>query len=354
MRSFVARPSVSEAIGVSGSAPFPLLVTTNKGLFLLHDGRWRRLMPVPCFGVARSEDRVYLGTSAGIHSFVLAARITGAPAFCSLDEVKILIRYQTRYGNERIHQIAFDSSRRQIVCANTRRNSLLIIDAANGKIVDEKFLFVDAAGFPIYTDQNHVNSVAPYGDALLFTAHSAGENASALGFIAHDRVRAYRYGASGAHDILIHDGGIMFTDSFRDALAAVQPNVSGVIRFRGDNYRIEATGTVPHKMVLRGLAARDGSLVVGYSGFSVSEYWRRHAAGGGGIVVIGADSSSKAIDGPFSQVYDILPFDGIRSDRMGAPCSVDELDCLFRRDVGPLLYEAPVARSARVAELTRL
>jgi hypothetical protein len=345
----VARPSIVAGIDASGSAPFPLLVTTNKGLFLLHASVWRCLLPVTCFGLSRDGDTLYLGVSAGIHSFVLSAHVSNGPEHVVLSDVRILIRYETRYHNERIHQIAFDPCRQQVVCANSRRNSLLVVDAGSGAIIDEKFLFTDATGFPIYTDQNHLNSVTPYGDVLLFTAHSAGKNGGALGFVADDYVRAYHYASRGAHDVMVHDGGIMFTDSFRAGLAATRPDVSGAVRFRGNDYRLDATDAVPRKIMVRGLVARDGVLVVGYSAYAKREV--RPTAARGGVIIAGADGSRAAIDGPFSQVYDVLPFDGLRSDHAGAPCSVEELDCLFRRDVGPLLYEAPVARSARLAEL---
>ncbi len=67
-------------------------------------------------------------------------------------------------------------------------------------------------------------------------------------------MRAYRYVSRGAHDMLLHDGSIMFTDSFRLALAATRPGVSGAIRFRGDHYRVTATETVGRKVMLRELA----------------------------------------------------------------------------------------------------
>ncbi len=117
---------------------------------------------------------LFLGASAGIYSCVLSAALSGAPESCLLQEIEVLVRYETRYHNERIHQIAFDPEKRHVVGANCRRNSLLVIDAASGAIVDEKFLFADATGFRINTDQNHVNSVVVCGDVLLFTAHNAG------------------------------------------------------------------------------------------------------------------------------------------------------------------------------------
>lgn len=339
----VASPPEVAVTPARGAAPVALLATTEKGLFLLHGATWRCLLPVACFGVARHGDTLYLGASAGIYSSVLAAKISSLPDGCALSGIRILIRYETRYHNERIHQIAYDPSKDQVIVANCRRNSLLILDATTGKIVDEKFLFVDGTGFPVYTDQNHINTVAVCGDRLLFAAHSAGANGATLGFVAGDRVRAYHYPARGVHDIVIHDGAIMFTDSFRAESLAADPDVSGAIRFRGDIFMADATdAAVPRKVVLRGLAARDESVAVGYSAHARRE--ARRSAGAGGVIVIRSDGAVSAIDGPFSQVYDVLPFDGLRTDKAGASPSVDELDRMFRRDVGPPLYDAPVAR----------
>jgi len=349
LKDAIAAPRASVTTA-TGGASFPLLVTTNKGLFVLHDGIWRCLFPVVCFGIARHGDTLYLGASAGIHSFILKVRLFGAPADCLPTASQILFRYETRYHNERVHQIAYDPLNNQVLCANSRRNSVLAIDAETGKVVDEKFLFIDGTGFPVFTDQNHVNSVTLHGDIVLFAVHNAGGNHGALGFVANERVRAYRYQARGVHDVVIHDGGIMFTDSFRDALADSAPDRNGEIRYRGDDYLTAATdAATARKVVLRGLALRGGTVAVGFSAFGRRD--ARLSAGAGGVIVIGRDGTSQTIEGPFAQVYDVLPFDGVRSDASDAVYTADELDRMFGRDVGLLLYDAPVARNVRMAEL---
>jgi hypothetical protein len=350
LKQSVPHSVAPSSMPASGSAPFPLLVTTGSGLFVLHGNQWRCLLPSVCFGLAREGNTIYLGASAGIHSFVLAAMLPSPPHSCALSDLRILFRYETRYSNERIHQIAFDPRKRQIVCANSRRNSLLVVDCDSGALVDEKFLVSDRTGFPIYNDQNHINSVTVHGDILLFAAHTAGSsNGAALGFVADDWVHAYQFESRGVHDVLIHDDGLMFTDSFRDSQVATRPDVNGAVRFRGQEYLAGETDRVPGKLMLRGLAARDGVLAVGYSSNAPRE--ARRAAVGGGVMVLTKGVGAVAIAGPFSQVYDVLPFDGQRSDRTGTPRSVAQLDELFRRDVGPLLYQAPVVRGFRLTKL---
>ena len=335
------------AARVADLVPFPLLVTANNGLYLLDRGDLRCLLPVRCFGVARHEGTVFLGATAGIHSFVLSAQIVSGDNIERLRNIEILARYETRYQNERIHQIAYDPRTNLIHCANCRGNSLLSVDSRGGGIVDEKQLFVDITGVPLRTDQNHINSVGINGDALLFTAHTAGEDGGALGFVADDVVRAYQYRSRGLHDVVIHDGGIMFTDSFRNCETAERPNASGAIRFRGEEYLSQSIESGERKLVLRGLAMRGATLVVGFSSFAE---WRAHRLGdtGGGIIVFRDEKLVGLIEGPFAQVHDVLPADGLRTDAAGGTRTLAELDAMFLRDVGPLLFEGPVHRRKQI------
>jgi hypothetical protein len=340
----LSSPPRAPATKVPDLVPFPLLVTTNQGLYLLDRGAWHCLLPVVCFGVARHDDRLFLGASAGVHSFILAAKIVGSDSVDTLRDLQILARYETRYHNERVHQIAFDPGGNVVHCANSRRNSLLTVDAAGGGVRDEKHLFADCAGGTVTADLNHVNSVTMNGGSLLFTAHSTGDG-GALGFVADDRVRAYGYPARGIHDVFIHDGGIMFTDSFRDA-AAQRPQAHGAIRYLGEEHLSQALGTVGGpKLVLRGLAMKAGTLAVGVSAYAPRD--ERFTETGGGLAVFRGGALLGLVEGPFAQVYDILPADGARTDAAGPVRSVAELDALFRRDVGPLFYEGPVLRSKR-------
>jgi hypothetical protein len=125
--------------------------------------------------------------------------------------------------------------------------------------------------------------------------------------------------------------------------AADHPNASGAIRFHGEEYLSQSIATEQRKLVLRGLAMRGSSLVVGFSSFAE---WRaqRSAETGGGIIVFREGKLVGLIEGPFGQVHDVLPADGARTDAAGGARTVDELDAMFRRDVGPLQFEGPVHR----------
>jgi hypothetical protein len=349
-RTFAGRATLDMA--------FPLLVTSNSGLYLLERDAWHCLLPVICFGVARHEDMLYVGASAGLHSFVLSAEIVGKESIDGLRNVKVLARYETRYHNERIHQIAYDPRTNLIHCANCRRNSLLAVDAGGRGVVDEKFLFVDPSGSPFFTDQNHVNAVTVNGDALLFATRYAGSGGG-VGFVANDTIRVYQYPAVGVHDVVIHDDAIMFTDSFRENSvladrvekdgAEPSSNPSGAIRFRGGEYLTHAVDTGSRRLVLRGLAMRGGSLTVGFSAWARRE--ERMTVAGGGVILFRDGKFVGLVDGPFGQVFDVLPANGARTDVAGPARTFEDLDVMFRRDVGPLLFEAPLPRGVKIAPL---
>jgi hypothetical protein len=338
----LAKPPPSRAERTADLVPFPLLVTTNRGLYVLDDGAWRCLLPIVCFGIARHEDRLFVGASAGIHSFILSARIVEHDRIDRLNDLRVLWQYETRYHNERVHQIAYDPGTNVVHCANCRRNSLLAVDPDGRGVTDEKHLFLDGTGFPVTTDQNHINSVTMNADVLLFAAHTAG-NGGALGYVTGDVVRAYQYPARGIHDIVIHNDGIMFTDSFRDREAAQNPEASGAIRYRGQEYLSQAIGEQSQKFVLRGLSIKGDVVAVGVSAYARRE--DRLTEAGGGVIVFRSEKMLGYVEGPFSQTYDILPADGHRTDAAGPPRSAAEFDFMFRRDVGPLLYEGKVLRT---------
>jgi hypothetical protein len=347
-RAATESPRKELAARVTEDVPFPLLATSNSGLYLLEPGGWHRLMPIICFGLARHENTLFLGAAAGLHSFVVSADIVGRDTIEALQNVKVLARYETRYHNERIHQIAYDPKTGLIWGANCRRNSLIAVDRGGRGIVDEKFLFVDPSGSPFITDQNHINAVAVNGSSLLFGVRYAGTGGG-LGFVCDNVIRAYQYPAVGVHDVVIHDGGIMFTDSFCERSAGPKPKVVGAVRFRGAEHLTQALDTGSRDVVLRGLSMRGSALAVGFSAHARRE--ERLDVAGGGVYLFRDGKPVSTIEGPFGQVHDLLPVSGERTDAPGPELSAVELDAMFRRDVGPLLFEAPLVLDAKIGPL---
>jgi hypothetical protein len=54
------------------------------------------------------------------------------------------------------------------------------------------------------------------------------------------------------------------------------------------------------------------------------------------------------VDGPFGQVFDIFPVNGVRTDAAGPARTFEERDAMFRCDVGPLLFETPLPEASRL------
>lgn len=349
LRLAIAREHRAEKPTGIGDGDVALLVTTNERLHVLAGGQWRRLFPGACFGLARQGETLFLAAAAGLHSFVLAGELRDVGDVWTLRGIRVLIRFETRYHNERLHQIAYDDTATLVRCANTRRSSILSLDPAGAQPFTEAFLFEDGTGFPMHTDQGHVNTVTPHGDALLFAMHNAGTDGSALGFLHDGRVHAYAYPARGVHDLLIHDDALMFCDSFQPNLMANDPDVSGAIRYAGEEYLQDAGDGVGRKLVLRGLAVRGEMLAVGFSHFSKRS--ERFDGRGGGVLLFRGGRLDAVVDGPCSQVYDVLPIDRVRGDRVGPPREPDELDRMFRRDVGPLLYDRPLPQAVGLSQL---
>jgi sugar lactone lactonase YvrE len=336
----------TETLGVGGG----LLVTTSAGLFLLADGQWKRLLATAGYGVAvDGAGTLFAVASPGGESHVLRATIEGSGAATRLAAVRRLCGFHTRYHGERLHQIAWDPARRALLCANTRRNSLLTVDPDSGAYRDETFVLTDRFGYPIRTDHNHVNGVAGHSEAILFSVHTLGEGGG-LGFVAEGRARVYAYPGRGLHDVLIHDGGLMFTDSFRNARMGGDPTISGAVVHKGREILAEPIDALPAQYVLRGLAARDGTLYVGGSIYAKRD--RRFEESGGAILVLRDGAVAAVVDGPFSQVYDVLPLDGIRTDHPGAPRDAADLHEMFLRDVGSCVYDQPVVVDPLTPALT--
>jgi glycosyltransferase involved in cell wall biosynthesis len=137
---------------------------------------------------------------------------------------------------------------------------------------------------------------------------------------------------------------------WREGSVAENPNVSGAIRFRGEEYLSQTVDPGVRKLVLRGLAIQGNLLAVGISAYSPTREGRMKMDGGG-VIAFRDEKLVGIIDGPFSQAHDVLPVNGARTDAAGPARSVAELDCMFRRDVGPLLFEGPLLRSDKILPL---
>jgi hypothetical protein len=343
------RPRYRDVARPAAGLPGGYILSANTGVYLLREGFLRRLLPIHAFGIARNGNTLYLGAASGEMSYIVAATLEGETGTPHVGETRVLASFQTRYHNERIHQIAFDDREGKIICANTRRNSILAVDPEAGSFEAETFLFKDATGYPIHTDHNHVNTVARHGSAVLFAAHNVGGNGSALGFVHEGTVRAYYYPSRGVHDLLIHDGAIMFTDSFKAATLPTNSEVNGGIVHAARFIHDDAIQAIPRRLAIRGLCVDGDALLAGASVHTKRE--NRGSDSGGTVLFFGPEGLREIIDGPFSQVYDIIRLDGSKTDRENPPLPPDALHDLFLKDVGELIYEGETVTDVEFAKL---
>ena len=94
-------------------------------------------------------------------------------------------------------------------------------------------------------------------------------------------------------------------------------DLSGAILFRGEEYLTQAVATGSRRLVLRGLAMREDAVAVGFSAWARRE--ERMTVAGGGVILFRDGKLVGLVDGPFGQVFDILPVNGARTDA-ARPC----------------------------------
>lgn len=322
--------------------PKGLLVTTSEGLFLLKNGSLNCLFPVRGFGVTVDTDgAIIFCASPGVRSYVLRSDgvSSGSPhSRPKLIVPKILNSFETRYHGDRIHGIALNSAKNSIKIALTRRNTILEMDSRSGAVIREDLLFADGFGTPIRTDHHHINGLCVVGDKVLFSAHTFGSNGGGLGFVDKGRVYAYKFRGRGIHDVLLHDGGLVFTDSFGLGRMAGEGGaaVSGAVIYHGEEVATAQFDSFHRKFILRGLTIRNKTIVVGASINAKRNY--RFSDSGGGIFLVHDFNLVNFVELPVSQVYDVLPLDGVRDDKQIDMAS-RELKNIFLRTVGPLVYE---------------
>ncbi len=184
---------------------------------------------------------------------------------------------------------------------------------------------------------------------VLFSAHTLGTGGAALGFVDGDRVRAYKFGGRGVHDVLLHDGGVVFTDSFRSARMKNEPDVCGAVIMHGHECFAPEVEALGRQLVLRGVSARKGAICVGASTYAKRE--ERFEESGGGVLIFHGGSLTEFVAGPFSQVYDVLPLDGRRTDKPMPAMGADELDDLFSSQIGPCVYDETVSKDPLIPQL---
>lgn len=319
----------------------PFFITTNNGLYCFENKKLSRLVSCICFGVDVHEDKIFLGISAGDESYVVKGKVGKNEGGTFIHSLKEIYSFKTKYHNERIHQILYDASNNTIVCAHTRKNSLLRLCADSGEIRDELYIMQDKSGFPIHHDHNHVNTVTKIGDTLLIALHNAGNDGSAIGYYKQDQIKLFSFKDRGVHDAMIIGKDLLFTNSFNGPRMHSGELDKGGLIWGGKEPLLDQINAVEGCFALRGLSYKKDKLIVGASCYAKREN-RFDKNLQSGFFIFKGQTLEKFISGPFSQVYDIFPLDGIRSDETPSSLTLEELDTMLTRSVGSLLMERNV------------
>jgi hypothetical protein len=307
------------------------LVSSERGIFELQGQSIRQLLPFETFGLSIDNGNLFVALSIGPYSHVIAAKIVkSGPGQLELNSFRLLRTIEAKYPNERIHQIHARQGR--LAIANTRFNSITVLESSTGNLIVDIFPFVDSTGFPIRIDQNHINSVYLTGDALLFTAHSAGKIGSFLGYISGGRVVAFPFPHRGVHDIVPTREGLIFSDTFGGAGKDFKGG--GNVIFGG---RRLLPGNKEHGFMIRGIAGTGNEMIVGHSNHGGREDRFKSE----GSLLVFEDLSLKSVNPvPFSQVYDIVRLDGAKMDKECTFANTADLHMNFESALGPAAYEA--------------
>jgi hypothetical protein len=329
--AFRRRLAASALTGAASRCDFPVadryLFSSERGLYHLTRDALRQLSEIPAFGIAIAGDKIYLATWHGDASIILAGSLSAllGGGNCGWRELR-RIPYLTEAG--RVHQIAVQGN--ALWLANTAQNTYTKIDRQSGEWRANIGPFRCSFGHPILNDHNHVNSVFPQPDYLLFAAFKINR-ASALGLAGRGIVQIYAHPNMGVHDCIIAGDDFLFCDSYR----LWEGHNGGVLVKNGAIFD-QAYFDANPAFFVRGIAGGGDEMVIGNS--HVGDAHERFR-GKGALILAQGTRVTHRVDLPCAQVYDILREDGAHFERPPAARSFAEASALLRRHFGPPVEE---------------
>jgi len=269
-----------------------IIYSGDNGVYLVKDNKHICIYPGYAFGISIFSDEIFLAISISKNSAVVSFKLKGY--FIGR---KISNYYQKKalYHYEKIHQIYVN--KKYIFVANTGSNAITTIENTKSIFKNEVkhlYPFKDLTGFPITKDINHINSVFPLRDGILFIAHNGGNLGSLIGLIHKNKCFAFSYKNKGCHDIAPLNNGIVFSDTF------------GKVSNKNSNsgfYWNKKLISVPSNMV-RGFHLGKKYIIIGSS---VNAKREKRFDGNGSIYFIDYSNNKKfSVPSSTSQVHDII------------------------------------------------
>jgi hypothetical protein len=299
-RKPTTRSKSFRADGIIGS----YYISTNDALYCLKNGLGQQVSAQGGYGIAIDGDQIIRSVDVKNASRIVSLSTHDR---MNLDHVEeVIYEMPFRSSNGRIHQLSCDREG-HFYAALAERNSILRFNKSeNGWKFKEFTPFSDRFGAPILFDHNHINSVLPHDDFLLFVAYKAGPG-SMIGVIRDDRVLGFRYPNQGMHDIFITKTGFLCFDTFGDG------DDPGGRPITENGPISSAVFEQPPGYILRGAAQFGCEIVYGHS--HKGERSKRFCGNGGILHFRHGCFSYYPV--PSAQVYQIVRSDGVFFDHSG-------------------------------------
>ena len=185
------------------------LISSESGIWLCNrKSKLKRIIPCWVFGMFLEKRRLYMAISSEHRSDIISMKFENNNL---KNKPKLHYSQRTLYHNEKIHQLMVRDN--IIFFANTCLNSITLLNKYDSRLINI-FPFHDMTGYPISKDVNHINTVFPLIDGIVFVAHNGGNVGSIIGIIFNKTCKFYAYKNRGCHDIFVNEKELIFSDSF--------------------------------------------------------------------------------------------------------------------------------------------
>lgn len=289
------------------------LVSDRSGIYLITPHKIQRIIRGSCFGMSISDDRFLYYTlffnffDLYKMSFLVKVHLDRLVRK-KITFSKVVYRREEYSIGSRIHQIEWRD--KKIYIANSGNNTVLVLDSTTGKKIREFAPFKDLMNKNmIGYDLHHINSVAVFGDKLLFTAFNIRGGCSVIGLISSQDIELYTYPHEGVHDIAVINNNLFISDSFGGRIPRQGQKCDGGFPVKNGQKYLSAFFTGKQYMV-RGICYEEGELVIG-----LSSLFRKEEDMGkkkGGLCIFRGDKETMYENLPFSQCYDMLNLKGFK------------------------------------------
>ena len=311
------------------------LISDRSGIYLMSSCGLKKIINGSCFGMTISEDGFLYYTIflnfCDIYKMSFILRVNINRLICKKFVFSEVVYRREEYSiGSRIHQI--ECSGHTLCIANSGNNTVLVLDRKTGKKIREFAPFKDIMDKNITGyDFHHINSVAAFGETLLFTAFNIHGGFSVVGLITPDQVELYAYPHEGVHDVALIDQQVFISDSFGGNIPRQGQECDGGFPLKnGQKYL--AHFFTEKKYMVRGIGQCEGELILGLSSLFAKE--KDVEKNKGGCFIFKEKKGTFYENLPFSQCYDVLNIKGFKIAPENRSVSPEKITDLLQQSFG--------------------